>query len=75
MLLLWLYLLLLTTLYWSINANLKLLKAVDFVVDVDDDVVVFVIVVVNVVVVVKVVVKVVDVALFVGIGPIIFSCG
>ena len=45
---------------WSINVNLRLLKAVDFVVDVD---------------VVVVVVNAVFVALLVVTGHIIFGCG
>ena len=59
---------------WLINVNTRLLKAVDFVVDVVDVVVVAVVVVV-VVVVVIVVVNVVVVALHGVTGRILFSCG
>ena len=55
---------------WSINVNLRLLKAVDFVGDVN-----VMLVMLFVVVVVFIVVKVVDVALLVVKGHIIFSCG
>ena len=52
-------------LHWSITVNLRLLKAVDFVVDVVDVVVVVIVVVVNVVFVGLLVVN----------SHIIFSCG
>ena len=57
-------------LFWSINVNLRLLKAVDFII-----VVVVVVVIVIVVVVVVFVVNVVVVALFVVTGHIILSYG
>ena len=52
--------------FWPINVNLRLLKVVDLVVDVD---------VVDFVVVIFVIVNVVDVALLVVTGHIILSCG